>query len=138
MTSISSQPARAPGIARWRLDDTPIVVLAVETTGFPAGRHRICELALVRIEPRRPPVLAFDSLIDPGRPLAGDDIHGLRPRDLERAPRFEEIAAEVVDRLAGAVLVAYNSAFSVPFLADELERVGVGDPPPHLSLMALR
>jgi DNA polymerase-3 subunit epsilon len=138
MTSLDPRPARPPGVTGWRFDQTPVVVLAVETTGFPAGRHRICELALARIEPGRAPRLVFDSLIDPARPLSGCDIHGLRERDLEDAPRFEEVAAEVVDGLAGAVLAAYNAAFSVPFLEDELARVGVAVAPPRLSLMALR
>jgi DNA polymerase-3 subunit epsilon len=138
MTSLEAQPARPPGVTGWRLNETPVVVLAVETTGFPAGRHRLCELALCRVEPGRSPEIVFDSLIDPGRTLAGAEIHGLRDRDLEGAPRFDEVAAEVVDRLRGAVLAAYNPAFSLPFLEDELERVGVRAPLPHVSLMALR
>jgi DNA polymerase-3 subunit epsilon len=138
MTSLDPRPARPPGVTAWRFDQTPVVVLAVETTGFPAGRHRICELALSRIEPGYSPRLVFESLIDPARPLSGSDIHGLRDRDLEDAPRFEEVAADVVDRLAGAVLAAYNPAFSVPFLEDELTRLGLPISPPRLSLMALR
>jgi DNA polymerase III epsilon subunit-like protein len=115
-----------------------VAVFALETTGFPAGRHRVCELALCRVEPDRAPVVVFDSLIDPGRPVTGSEIHGLADRDLTGAPRFEEIASEVLDRLAGAVVVGYNAAFSLPFLEDELERVGAPSPPPHLSLMFLR
>jgi hypothetical protein len=48
------------------------------------------------------------------------------------------VAADVVDSLSGAVVAAYNAAFSLPFLADELARVGVAVPPPHLGLMFLR
>jgi DNA polymerase-3 subunit epsilon len=136
-----TQPAStsdASGVLSWRLRETPVVVFAVETTGFPAGRHRVCELALSRIEPGRSPELVFDSLIDPDRPMTGGEIHGLTDRDVADAPRFEEVAAEVVDRLSGAVLVAYNMAFTLPFLECELERAGVRAAPPHLSLMALR
>ena len=136
-----TQPASTSdpsGVLSWRLRDTPVAVFAVETTGFPAGRHRVCELAVSRIEPGRVPELAFDSLIDPARPMTGEEIHGLADRDVVEAPRFEEVAAEVVDRLSGAVLVGYNVAFSLPFLECELERAGVRAAPPHLSLMSLR
>jgi DNA polymerase III epsilon subunit-like protein len=126
------------GVASWRLRETPVVVLALETTGFPAGRHRVCELALARIEPDRAPQLVFDSLIAPDRPVAGGEIHGLDDGDLADAPRFADVAADVVDALSGAVLAAYNVAFSLPFLEDELARVGVRAAPPHLGLMFLR
>jgi DNA polymerase III epsilon subunit-like protein len=138
MTHLEPQPAQPPGVLSWRLGETPVVIVAVETTGFPAGRHRVCELALCRVEPGGSSRLVFDSLIDPARPLAGSDIHGLRERDLEHAPRFEEIAATVVDHLAGTVLAAYNPAFSLPFVEDELARIGLSVSPPRLSLMALR
>jgi DNA polymerase III epsilon subunit-like protein len=133
-TSIS----HTPGVLSWRLRDTPVVVLALETTGFPAGRHRICELALSRVEPGRSPELVFDSLIAPERPIAGGEIHGLDERDLADAPRFCEVAADIQDALSGAVLAAYNVAFSMPFLEDELARIGAPAAPPHLGLMFLR
>jgi hypothetical protein len=44
----------------------------------------------------------------------------------------------VVDALAGAVVAAYNVAFSMPFLEDELERVGVRLSAPRVGLMFLR
>jgi DNA polymerase III epsilon subunit-like protein len=138
MTRPANAIANPAGVAPWRLRDTPVVVFAVETTGFPAGRHRVCELALCRIEPGRAPVLVFDSLIDPGRPVTGGEIHGLRDRDLAGAPLFEEVAPEVLERLAGAVVVGYNVPFSLPFLEDELERAGARLSPPHVSLMFLR
>jgi DNA polymerase III epsilon subunit-like protein len=127
-----------PGVASWRLRDTPVVVVALETTGFPAGRHRICELALSRVEPGRSPKLVFDSLIAPERPVAGGEIHGLDERDLVDAPRFCDVAADVQDALSGAVLAAYNVAFSMPFLEDELARSGAPAAAPHLGLMFLR
>ena len=114
------------------------MVLALETTGFPAGRHRVCELALVRLDPERAPRLVFESLIAPERPVAGAEIHGLDDAALADAPRFADVEADVVDALSGAVVVAYNVAFSVPFLEDELERVGVRLQPPRLGLMFLR
>ena len=135
----SSSPANlAPGVLSWHLRDTPVVVLALETTGFPAGRHRVCELALVRIEPGCAPVLAFDSLLSPDRPIAGAEIHGLDDDAVADAPRFADVAADVVDALSGAVLAAYNVVFSMPFLEDELERVGVRLSAPRVGLMFLR
>jgi DNA polymerase III epsilon subunit-like protein len=137
-TASSSPADLAPGVLSWRLRDTPVVAVALETTGFPAGRHRVCELALARIEPGRAPQLTFDSLLSPDRPIAGAEIHGLDDAAVADAPRFADVAADVVDALAGAVVVSFNVAFSLPFLEDELERVGVRLSAPRIGLMFLR
>jgi DNA polymerase-3 subunit epsilon len=126
------------GVRRRTLADTPITVFALETTGFPAGRHRVCELTLCRLMPDGRSRVLFDSLIDPGRPMGGTAIHGLNEADVRGAPRFEDVAAEVVDALAGSVLAAYNVTFAIDFLRDELQRVGVDLVPPHFCLMFLR
>jgi DNA polymerase-3 subunit epsilon len=138
MTLEAASSSDVLGVASWRLRDTPVVILALETTGFPAGRHRVCELALSRIEPGRSPELVFESLIAPERPVSSSDIHGIDEDDLVDAPRFADVAADVLDALSGAVLAAYNVAFSLPFVEDELQRVGVRAAPPHLGLMFLR
>lgn len=130
--------ARERGVLSGSLDDIPITVFAVETTGFPAGRHRICELSLCRLTPDGRPTVVFDSLIRPERPVTGQAIHGLRDADLEGAPRFEEVAATVIDALAGSVLAAYNATFAIDFLCDELARCGISRVPPHFCLMFLR
>ncbi|MEE2777909.1 MAG: hypothetical protein VYE73_14230 [Acidobacteriota bacterium] len=38
------QRSRAGDATSMRIDEAPVVVFSLETTGFSAGRHRICEI----------------------------------------------------------------------------------------------
>lgn len=137
-TSALPAPSEEGGILHRSVAETPIAVFDIETTGFPAGRHRILEISVCRMNPGDKPSLIFDSLVHPGRAVTGAEIHGIGDADVRDAPRFEDIAAELVDAFAGSVLASYNVAFDIDFLCDELERVGVLETPPHLCLMFLR
>src|SRR5688500_9063975 len=109
-----------------RLSETPFVVVDCETTGFhPNAYHRIIELALIPVDPRgRPEDEAWCTLLRPVRDLGPTSVHGIRGRDLESAPSFEEVVGDVLDRLAGRVVVAHNARFDCAFLEAELERSG--------------
>ncbi|MDX1384543.1 MAG: 3'-5' exonuclease [Thermoanaerobaculia bacterium] len=128
----------AAGVLTRRIGETPIVVFAVETTGFPAGRHRICEISLCRLGAGGRTELLFDSLIDPGRPVTGREIHGISDRDVADAPRFAEVAGRILEAMRGCVLASYNVTYGMQFLRDELERVDVALEAPHFCLMFLR
>ncbi|HEY8502608.1 MAG TPA: exonuclease domain-containing protein, partial [Solirubrobacterales bacterium] len=78
------------------------------------------------------------TLLRPERDLGPTDIHGIRGRDLRDAPGFEDVLGEVLDRLAGRVLVAHNARFDVTFLEHELLRMGIDVAPlPTLCTMEL-
>jgi len=126
------------GIATRRIDSTPIAVIDFETTGLTPGHDRIVEAAVVRIEPGEQPRLVFDSLINPGRPMAATEIHGITERDVARAPRFQDVAGELLAATKDCVLAAYNVYFDIKFLSFELSNAGVAHEPPHLCLMYLR
>ena len=119
------------GIENREIRGTPIAVIDLETTGLAPGRDRVVELSVVRRDPGREPVLALDTLVNPSRRVAATEIHGITDEDVEDAPRFESIAANVVEALSDCVVAAYNVYFDIRFLAYELERCGVKCPPPH-------
>ncbi|MBI3090867.1 MAG: 3'-5' exonuclease [Candidatus Tectomicrobia bacterium] len=96
------------------------------------------EVSIIRIEPGREPRMVLDSLVNPSRRMAATEIHGITDADVAAAPRFEEIAGNVVQALQESVVAAYNVYFDIRFLQDELQRVGLRDSPPHLCLMYLR
>lgn len=121
-----------------RLEEIPIAVVDLETTGLAAGGDRVVELSVVRIEPNQQPELILDTLINPRRPMAATEIHGIRDSDVSDAPTFEEVAGDFVRALHGAVLASYNVYFDARFLKFELSRVGIDRLPPHLCLMYLR
>jgi DNA polymerase III subunit epsilon len=50
-------------------------------------------------------------------------VHGITNEFLASQPRFEDVAAEFLEFVAGAELVIHNAAFDVGFLEAELARV---------------
>jgi len=126
------------GIAERLVHETPIAILDFETTGLNAGRDRVVEVSVMRMEPGRAPELALDTLVNPRRPVAATEIHGITDEDVADAPEFSEIAQDVVNALSGCVLAAYNVYFDMRFLDYEFNRAGVVASPPHFCLMYLR
>ena len=99
-------------------------VVDLETTGLhPDYHHRVVELAIVTLGPDGQRETDWATLINPERDVGASHIHGLTASDLVDAPRFCDVAGDVVAQLAGRVLVAHNLRFDVAFLAAELARV---------------
>lgn len=111
-----------------RLGDCSFVVFDCETTGFhPSAHHRVVELALIPVDGDGRRGEAWCSLVNPGRDLGPTDVHGIRGRDLRGAPQFADVLGDVLERLAGRVVVAHNATFDCAFLIAELERAGIDD-----------
>lgn len=101
-------------------------VVDVETTGFsPACHDRIVDIAVVHVSAEGCIDERFATLINPGRDLGPQGIHGVRAADARRAPTFAEVAPHLAQRLRGRVLVAHNLRFDALFLASEFQRAGV-------------
>lgn len=128
----------ASGISDRRIEDTPVAVIDFETTGLTPGFDRVVEVSVVRIDPGESPRLAFDTLINPARPMAATEIHGITDADVSDAPRFQAIAGELLAAIEGCVIAAYNVYFDIKFLDFELGNSGVAHAPPHFCLMYLR
>jgi DNA polymerase-3 subunit epsilon len=128
----------AKGINENLISETPIAIIDFETTGLTAGYDRVVEVSVVRIDPGQKPRLAFDTLVNPRRPMAATEVHGISDADVEKAPTFSDIAGELVASTAGCVVAAYNVYFDVQFLDFELGNAGVDHTPPHFCLMYMR
>ncbi|MDU0288027.1 exonuclease domain-containing protein [Saccharothrix longispora] len=101
-------------------------VLDVETTGLhPGHRHRVVEVAVVRLDARGGVVDEWCTLVNPDRDLGPQHLHGIRAADVRRAPAFADIAGELAARLAGRVLVAHNFSFDARFLQAEYAGLGI-------------
>ena len=99
------------------------IVLDTETTGLePEQGHRIIEIGCIEVVNRRITGRTFHRYVNPERDV--DDgalaVHGISRADLEREPRFAEIAEELLAFIGGAELVIHNAAFDVAFLDVEL------------------
>jgi DNA polymerase III epsilon subunit-like protein len=128
----------ASGISHRSIQETPIAIIDFETTGLTAGYDRVVEVAIVRIDPGSEPRVVLDTLVNPMRRVAATEIHGITDDDVADAPRFSDIAGEVVAALNGSVVAAYNVYFDIKFLSSELFAVGIDHEPPHFCLMYLR
>ena len=109
--------------------DRPLAVVDVETTGFTPGPDRLVEVAVVRVEPSGVIVDEWTSLVHPGRDVGPTWVHGITDGMVADAPSFADVAAEVLERFEGAVVVAHNAPFDGGFLAHEFAAAGIVAPP---------
>jgi DNA polymerase III epsilon subunit family exonuclease len=106
------------------LDECAFAVVDVETTGMrAAGSDRITEIAVVVVHGGRREVVV-DSLINPGRtiPPAVRAITNITDEMVRDAPRFAEVADQVLSALAGRIFVAHNARFDWGFVSAEVRR----------------
>lgn len=102
------------------------IVLDVETTGLEASAgHRIIEIGCVELLNRRPTGQKFHRFLNPEREIdaGAQAVHGIELAQLAQAPKFAEIAAELVAFIAGAELIIHNAPFDVGFLDAEFARL---------------
>jgi DNA polymerase-3 subunit epsilon len=119
----------APTPARstpWRELDFTVVDL--ETTGLNPSRDEIVSFATVTVSHGKVSLAdARYELVRPRR-MPGEDtsrIHGLREADLIEAPPLEELLEEMLDALAGRILVAHVAAIEHGFLEAALAESGL-------------
>ena len=102
------------------------IILDTETTGLEAERgHRIIEIGCVELVNRRLTGRRFHRYLNPDRDIdeGAAAVHGITRAQLEREPRFPEIADELLAFCEGAELVIHNAAFDLGFLDAELKRL---------------
>lgn len=105
------------------------IVLDTETTGLEVERgHRIIEIGAVELVNRRVTGRNFHRYLNPERAIdeGAMAVHGISNADLANAPHFADVAAELVEFIAGAELVIHNAAFDVGFVDAELARLPDG------------
>lgn len=108
-----------------------IAGLDIETTGLLSPDHRIVEVYISMWKGRKR-VWELNQRIDPERSISADSqrIHGISASDLVGAPKWSTVAPTVHAALSRAdVFVAHNGdEFDLPFLDQELKRVGLALP----------
>ena len=100
-------------------------IVDLETTGLRASRDKITEIALILHDGTRE-LDRWSTLVDP-ECLVGtaiEELTGISNELLEGAPKFYEVAREIVERTEGCVFVAHNVRFDYTFLREEFARLG--------------
>ncbi len=100
-------------------------IVDIETTGGMAKRDRIIEIAIV-IHDGEKIIDQYSSLVHPDRsiPYEITRITGIDNEMVRDAPRFYQIAKEVVLKTEGAIFVAHNVNFDYSFIREEFDRLG--------------
>ena len=102
------------------------IVLDVETTGLDASAgHRIIEIGCVELANRRPSGQKFHRYLNPEREIdtGALAVHGIELAKLMQAPKFADVAAELIAFIEGAELIIHNAPFDVGFIDAELARL---------------
>ena len=100
-------------------------IVDIETTGGQATREKITEIAIVLHDGEKI-VDSFETLLNPERsiPYFITQVTGINDEMVANAPRFFEIAKQVVKMTEGAVFVAHNVRFDYSFIQEEFRRLG--------------
>ncbi|MBE9610353.1 exonuclease domain-containing protein [Chitinilyticum piscinae] len=120
-----------------RFFDQPLVLVDLETTGANPLRDRITEIGIVSIDEHGSQ--RWSSLVNPQQPISDfiRELTGIDDAMVAEAPVFAELAAEVLARLKGRVLVAHNARFDYGFLRSEFKRAGIKFNAPVLCTVKL-
>jgi DNA polymerase-3 subunit epsilon len=106
-----------------------IAFVDVETTGSSAEHGRITEVGVVSVTRDGDGWQAeeWSSLVNPGMPIPPEIqfLTGITPAMVCGAPRFEDLAPALLERLSGAVLVAHHARFDYGFLKQSFARAGI-------------
>ncbi|MCL5256451.1 MAG: exonuclease domain-containing protein [Chloroflexi bacterium] len=143
----SSPLFRKDGTNRWALVETvaaagaPLdyVILHVEATGLRASRQRVMDLALKRFSGGQSSD-AFASLINPERRLPQSlcTVTGINEEMCIEAPRFSEVAADLLEFIGALPVVAHDVELQIGFLNYELKRAGARPVlNPRIDILAL-
>ncbi|WP_166267875.1 3'-5' exonuclease [Marinobacter caseinilyticus] len=123
------------------LADTPLVALDFETTGLDPNRHSIVSVGLIPLDTRRIRCNAAQHwVVRPPLPLhqSSVTIHGITHTDIDQAPDLTEVLDELLDALAGKVVVVHHRGIERPFLDVALRwRLKEGIEFPVIDTMAI-
>ena len=96
-------------------NNRPFVVFDVETTSRDAKQGALVEIGAVKvnhgkIEDR------WSTLVNPGMPIVGRQLHGITDNDVKDAPTPAAAAQQFFDWAGDAMLVGHNVGFDIGFL----------------------
>lgn len=103
------------------------IVLDTETTGFdPRTGDRMIEVGCIEIDDLLPTGRTFHRLIHPERdiPAGAIAVHGITLEKLHGAPKFAEVAADLLEFIGDAPVIAHNASFDRAFINHELGLCG--------------
>jgi DNA polymerase-3 subunit epsilon len=100
-------------------------IIDVETTGGMARYERITEIAIVLHDGEKV-IDTFSTLLNPERSIPWNitQLTGISDDMVARAPKFFEVAKQIVELTEDAIFVAHNVSFDYAFVREEFARLG--------------
>ncbi len=95
------------------------VVVDVETTGTDPKIADLVEVAAVRVKGGKV-VDTFSTLVNPGRPIVGNQMHGIKDADVKGKPSPAQAARKIVDFVGDAPFVGHSVGFDIGFIEEAL------------------
>ena len=95
------------------------VVVDTETTGTDAKMADLVEVAAVRVKGGKI-TDRWSTLVNPGRAIVGNQMHGLKDADVAGAPTPAEAARKLMDFIGSAPIVGHNVGFDIAFITEAL------------------
>lgn|GEM_PF-1151307 len=108
------------------LESATYAALDVETTGVHPWADRAIEVGIVRWK-KGGRAAEFLDMVNPEVPVkpGAQRVHGISSEELSRAPVFREIASDIAEALARAIIVGHRVlSFDLPFINMEMARAG--------------
>ncbi len=91
------------------------VIVDVETTGTNAEMADLVEVAAVRVK-RGKVSDRWSTFVNPGRPIFGNQMHGITDKDVKGAPSPAEAARKALAFVGDATIVGHSVGFDIAFL----------------------
>jgi polyribonucleotide nucleotidyltransferase len=92
-----------------------LVVIDVETTGFDPRMSDLLEVAAVKIKGTKV-VDRWSTFVNPGRPIVGNQMHGITDKDVKGAPSPKQAADQLLAFVGDALVVGHNVGFDLGFI----------------------
>jgi DNA polymerase III epsilon subunit family exonuclease len=94
-----------------------LVVIDTETTGTDPKMSDLIEVAAVKVKGTKI-VDRWSTFVNPGRPIVGNQMHGITDNDLKGAPSPKEAADKLLAFVGDALVVGHNVGFDLGFIEE--------------------
>ena len=91
------------------------VIVDVETTGTDPKMADLVEIAAVKVKQGKI-TDRWSTLVNPGRAILGNQMHGLTDKDVAKAPSPADAAAQALKFIGDATIVGHSVGFDLGFL----------------------
>ena len=91
------------------------VIVDVETTGTDPKMADLVEIAAVKVKGGKI-VDRWSTLVNPGRPIVGNQMHGLTDADVKKAPSPADAARQALKYIGDSLVVGHSVGFDLAFI----------------------